>query len=150
MKTISILILSCSLIACGGALHDARKVVEHGARAGSQADAALASLYVQAHVKAYSNAPTRAEYDQQMALFDDAADAVVALHAALLVAESALDVWEVSGSDADWQKAVGCVLTSVALAHMALQSAGVKSPEAFGKVIKFASMFGSKDCQGAP
>ena len=150
MKTVLISILSCSLFACGGALHDARKVVEHGARAGSQADAAVASLYVQAHVKAYSNAPTREEYDRQMAKFDDAADAVVALHAALIVAESALDIWETSGSDAQWQKAVGCVLTSVAMAHKALESAGVKSPESFGKVIKFARMFGSRDCVGAP
>lgn len=149
MRTLSIALTLFAFVGCGGgALRDARHAVEYGAIAGSEADRILASQIIEAHPIAAETSKDAKEYEQKMSGYGDAVDALLALRAALKTAEAGLDVWEATGSDADWRASAGCIAVAIAQAGQAFEVIGVEPPDALAEFSRLALNFGDAFCKG--
>jgi hypothetical protein len=102
------LLVTCS--ACGGAQQQARTALSVAAETVHASDQALAGAYWSAHTRALADAASITDYQDAMAPWNRAEEALRATRESLLAAEATVDAWEASASPGAFGEVAACIL----------------------------------------
>jgi hypothetical protein len=152
MKNVAIAALvTVFAFGCGSsAIQTSRRIVEYSSIAGDAADREVARQYVIASQQAL--AATLAEggdfaaYEAKLAKWGVAISAITTLRNTLLVAQSAIDTWEVTDSDAPWLRIVACIAQGVRYLALALQDIGIDLPSELITALELVKNFTDGQC----
>lgn len=115
------------LVGCGSPQSTARRVTYGVAVGVAEADRVSALAYTEAAEEALRVSSTLEEYRERMEPYDGLETALRTSKAALLTAESAIDVWDAGGEER-WLAAAGCLVAGLSNVVDAMAAAGVPVP----------------------
>lgn len=127
-------------------IETARQVLDRAAEAGAIADKQLAKKYGETAAEALRGSSSMGEYEARMRGLDMAVDAIVAAKDALLLAQSAVDVWEATGDSAPFVSVVGCLASSLTRLSAALKTIGINPPSQLGDALDAVAPWAAVAC----
>lgn len=132
-KLLGMVLFASLTVGCGGwTVGKARTAIELSGEGVQLTDQIGAHLYEQEldglDARADNGQISREEYDAAILPFQRATHAVVSARAALLVSQSAVDVWEARGERAPWDEAYPCLFAAIATLRNLWEEVGLPSP----------------------
>ena len=147
----SLMVISLLLSSgCGGwTVNKARRALQLSAEAVQATDEVATPRFHEAVTQAVAESETREEFAERIAPWYAVVAAVEGIRESLESAESVVDAWESTQSEAGWIGAMGCLVDAMIHLKLALEGAGVSIPGSISSALDFAVNLGRGLCEPA-